>query len=91
MLSPGHEPRAGRLSSREVQAEFTAYFGTYSVDTERRIIIHHVSGSLSAERASGELRRNYEFRDGSLILTFTRTQDGAMNTLIWKRLSQANP
>jgi hypothetical protein len=89
-----HEQRNeadGRPSSPEVQAEFSAYFGTYTVDPTRRAIIHHVIGSLSAERASGELRRNYAFKDGTLILTFTRTQDGAINSLVWKRVSQSNP
>ena len=85
-----HEERneaGGRPSSQDVQAEFSAYFGTYAVDATRRIVTHHVRGSLSAERASGELRRNYELKDGALILTFTRPQDGATNTLVWKRIS----
>jgi hypothetical protein len=89
-----HELRneaAGRPSSPQVQAEFTAYFGTYTVDTTARVITHHISGSLSAERASGDLRRNYQLRDGALILTFIRPQDGATNTLVWKRISAANP
>lgn len=89
-----HEERneaGGRASPREVQAEFSAYFGTYTVDATQRIVMHDVRGSLSAERASGELRRHYELKDGSLILTFTRPQDGATNTLVWKRISRVRP
>ena len=86
-----HESRneaSGRPSMREVEAEFSAYFGSYTVDPAQRVITHHVRGSLNAERASGDLRRNYELNDGALILTFTRPQDGATNTLVWKRMSR---
>ena len=89
-----HEQRNeanGRPSSPDVQSAFSAYFGTYTVDTAKRIVTHQVGASLSAERASGELRRNYQFKDGMLILTFTRPQDGATNTLKWKRISRLNP
>jgi hypothetical protein len=89
-----HEKRneaAGRPSSPEVQEQYTAYFGTYTPDTARQVITHHIGGSLSAERASGELRRHYEFRNVALILTFIRTQDGATNTLVWKRVSRLSP
>jgi Lipocalin-like domain len=89
-----HEKRneaSGARSSPEVQADFSAYFGTYSVDTAQRIVTHHVRGSLNAQGASGELRRNYELKDGALILTFTRQQDGAMNTLRFKRVSRPTP
>ena len=89
-----HEQRneaSGRVSSAEVQADFSAYFGTYSIDTAQRIVTHQVQGSLNASAASGELRRNYEFRDGVLILTFTRRLDGALVTLKFKRVSRQNP
>ena len=89
-----HEERneaSGARSSPDVQADFSAYFGTYSVDTAQRIVTHHVRGSLNAQGASGELRRNYELKDGALILTFTRQQDGAMNTLRFKRVSRPAP
>ena len=88
-----HEQRneaSGRVSPPEVQADFSAYFGTYTIDTAQRIVTHHVRGSLNAAGASGDLRRNYEFKDGTLILRFTRPQDGADNTLTFKRISRAN-
>jgi hypothetical protein len=89
-----HESRneaSGRPAMREVEAEFSAYFGSYTVDPIQRVITHHVRGSLNAERASGELRRHYELNDGTLILTFTRPQDGATNRLVWKQLSRHAP
>ena len=82
----------GRTSSPEIQAEFSAYFGTYVVDPARRTVTHHVSGSVSAARASGELERSYELREGGteLVLSFTRPADGAANTLVWTRVSRAS-
>jgi hypothetical protein len=59
----------------------------YTVDAARRVITHRVTGSLSADRASGELRRNYAFKDDALILTFRRPQDGATNTLVEARVA----
>jgi hypothetical protein len=38
---------------------------TYKVDVTRQIVTHRVTASLSAARASGELQRHYELRDGS--------------------------
>jgi len=88
-----HEQRneaSGRASPPEVQADFSAYFGTYTIDTAQRIVTHHVRGSLNAGGASGDLRRNYEFKDGTLIVRFTSRQDGADNTLTFRRISREN-
>ena len=88
-----HEQRneaSGRVSPPEVQSDFSAYFGTYTINTAQRIVTHYVRGSLNAAGASGELRRNYELKDDALILSFTRQQDGAANTLTFKRISFAN-
>ena len=79
----------GHSSPPDMQAEFTAYFGTYTVDVTRQIVTHKVTASLSAARASGDLQRHDELRDGSLILTFTRMRDGlpVTNIHVWKRIS----
>ena len=64
-----HELRneaSGQGSPLEIQADYSAYFGSYIVDTEGGIITHRVAASLSASHASGEIRRNYELRDGLL-------------------------
>ena len=56
-----HESRneaGGQGSLAEIQADYSAYFGSYIVDVEGGIIIHRVAASLSAAHASGEIRRN---------------------------------
>ena len=90
LLMPERRNEAdGRASPTDMQAEFTAYFGTYTVDVTRQIVTHKVTASLSAAHASGDLQRHYELRDGTLILTFTRVQDGlpVTHSLVWKRIS----
>jgi hypothetical protein len=81
----------GTRSPPEVQGEFSAYFGTCLVDAAQRIIVHQVTASLAAARASKELRRNFDLKDGMLILSFPRTRNGVpvTNNLIWKRISPA--
>jgi Lipocalin-like domain len=87
-----HERRnegGGSLSPPEIQGEFSAYFGTYHVDAAQRIITHQVAASLAAARASKELRRNFDFKDGMLTLSFPTTRNGVpvTNHLVWKRIS----
>jgi Lipocalin-like domain len=79
----------GSRSPPEIQGEFSAYFGTYQVDAAQRIITHQVTASLAAARASIELRRNFDFKNGMLILSFPATRNGVpvINNLIWKRVS----
>jgi len=87
-----HESRneaGGQSSQAEIQADFSAYFGSYIVDTEGGTVIHRVAGSLSAAHASGEIRRNYELKDGVLNLSFIRPREGVpvFYNLAWTRIS----
>ena len=88
-----HEARNeadGRGSPADIQDDFSAYFGCYTVDPEGGVITHRVSGSLSAAHASGEIRRNYEIKDGILNLSFIRPREGepVVYNLTWKCISR---
>jgi hypothetical protein len=87
-----HELRneaAGRPSPPGTQGDFSAYFGSYKVDTVRGIVTHKVTGSLSAVHASHELQRNFELSNGVLTLSFIRPLNGlpVVHVLTWKRIS----
>jgi Lipocalin-like domain len=71
------------------RGEFVAYFGTYDIDARSRTVVHHIVGSLAGKPASPELRRQYEFADGNLVLTFPWTFEGmpVENRLVWKRVA----
>ena len=88
-----HEARNeadGKGSPATINADFSAYFGTYTVDTDRQVILHQVAASLSAAHASGEITRTYELKDDALILSFIRPQNGVPVTynLVWKHISR---
>ena len=93
LMSGRRDESGGGDSPTEAHAEFTAYFGTYHVDVEQGLITHRVTASLSATRASGELRRNYELKDGLLVLRFPTMRNGVamFNRLVWKRISPLAP
>jgi hypothetical protein len=70
------------------RGEFAAYFGTYEIDAHSRTVVHHIASSLAGRPASPELRRQYEFADGNLVLTFPWNFEGkpVENRLVWKRM-----
>lgn len=84
-----NEAKSGSRAAPETLSQYSAYFGTYSVDSANGVISHQVTGSLSGENASGELRRTFKFEDGMLVLGFTTIRDGVPVTrrLVWKRMS----
>ena len=79
----------GVSSPEEIEGEFSAYFGTYTIDTEQKMVVHNVVASLSRAHASGEIRRNYELTQDGLTLKFTRPWEGVPTTysLNWRRIS----
>jgi hypothetical protein len=94
LLMSGRRNEAdGSSSTPEAQGEFSAYFGTYRVDVTQKHIIHQVSASLSAARASRELRRCYELEDDRLVLSFPTVRNGVpmTNRLVWRRISPERP
>ena len=48
---------------------YSAYFGSYSVDTENRYVMNQVLGSLNPRGAGGDTQPFYEFVENELVLT----------------------
>ena len=84
-----NEARSGSRAAPETLSQYSAYFGTYRVDPANGVITHQVTGSLNGENAAGELRRDFKFEDGMLVLGFTTIRDGVPVTrrLLWRRIS----
>jgi hypothetical protein len=80
----------GRAVAPEVQASAAAYYGTYVVDTARRVVTHHVAASLRASEA-GSIARSYVLRGATLLLTAHAMYEGAAvtHTLVWRRAGQS--
>ena len=69
-----------------LQNEAAGYFGTYTVDSARHIVSHHVEATLRSVE-SGTIDRAYEFKNGNLDLIANATRDNLPVTyvLVWKR------
>lgn len=71
-----------------LQNEAAGYFGTYTVDSAKHIVSHHVEATLRSVE-SGIIDRTYAFKSGKLYLTAKATRDELPVTyvLVWKRVS----
>jgi hypothetical protein len=65
----------GRAVPADMLASAASYYGTYSIDTVRRVISHKVVASLRATEA-GTLERGYVVQGDTLMLTQNATFDG---------------
>lgn len=53
-----------------IERPYIGYFGTYTVDRERMVVIHHIEGAKVPNRVGRSAARTYRFEDGDLILDF---------------------
>jgi hypothetical protein len=60
---------------------YVAYFGTYSVDTVRHVVTHHVEGSLVPSYTGTDQERPYRLHGDNLELT-----DGETWRRVWVRV-----
>ena len=71
---------------------YTAYFGPFTVDENRKIVTHHRIGTIRPGQPPPFLRY-YEFTGDRLILTPVPANNGtreeATNRLVWERLPNA--
>jgi hypothetical protein len=66
-----------------------SYFGTYKINTEKRIIIHHVEGSIFPNMEGSDQKRHFELTGNHLTLKTLPTRlDGekAIGILQWERI-----
>jgi hypothetical protein len=76
----------GREVTPDVLSNVASYYGTYSIDTSRRVVIHRVAASLR-QNESGIIERRYELRGDTLVLAADGVFQGAQvtHTLHWRR------
>jgi Lipocalin-like domain len=70
---------------KEAAAGYIAYYGTFDVLAAEHTVVHHVKGCLIPNWVGTDLRRQYEFRNGSQQLILTATTPTAVGTLVWER------
>ena len=74
--------RRVRAGGAEGRPDYLAYFGRYEVDTEKRLVRHHLEGQLRPGDHPDHLERSYTFYDDKLSL---RPRDGTDREILWQR------
>src|SRR4051812_33281064 len=76
------EPRA------DTQA-YLGYFGPYTIDADKKIVVHHVAGSSLRTWIGTEQVRHYGFSaDGRQLTLSLKNGDRITQTLTWARTKQ---
>jgi hypothetical protein len=81
-------PTTAKNNSR-AQGGYDAYFGTYTIDDEKRTVTQHLLGALSRENVGAVLTRAMNVHGDTLIIKLdTTAADGTTvtRTLTWKRV-----
>ena len=86
LMDAGRNQADGRSFAPEFAPNVASYFGTFSIDTMRRVVRHRVAASIRAAEA-GTLERLYELRGDTLVLRAAATMDSlpVTHTLVWLR------
>jgi hypothetical protein len=93
---PGRAPFAtgdpDSAADAEVRAAFggyLAYFGTYTLDPGRGIVVHHLEMSLNPNWMAGDQVRYFGLQEGRLTLKTPPMVSGGVErvaTLVWEKL-----
>jgi len=73
---------------REAFGGYTAYYGTYSVNPDEKIIVHHIEAALLPNWAGTDQKRHLEYDGKYLTLSGPLLLGGVPGTvsLVWERL-----
>ena len=73
----------------EIKAAFEgniAYFGTYDVDEEKRVVVHHVTGCSFPNWVGVDNTRSFCFSGDRLTLTTPDVDGQGTARLVWERI-----
>ena len=89
LMPKARNQAAGQTVPEELQREVAGYYGTYVLDTKKRIVTHRVAVSLRASE-SGELERAFTLLGDTLILTAhaMRASSSVTYVLTWQRATR---
>jgi hypothetical protein len=75
--------------ARAAYDRYMAYYGTYTVDEDNEVVVHHVEVSLTPDWAGTDQRRHYSLEGKRLTLTTRPALFGGaerVTTLVWEKL-----
>jgi hypothetical protein len=82
----------GAATDQEVSAAFAsylAYYGSYIVDADRGVVVHHLEQSLIPNWTGGDQVRHFDLQGTQLTLQTPPTLIGGaerISTLVWEKL-----
>lgn len=78
---------SGAQQVRAAYLGYIAYFGTYDVSADGRMVTHHVQGALNPAWVGGDQVRGVRFDGDRLVLTAQVSKGGKVVTheLTWER------
>lgn len=71
-------------------AGYDAYFGKYEINLKDKTITHTIEGALLPSNIGRKLKRNFEFKDNKLYLSFETSNNLSVKvtrTLIWGKIN----
>jgi hypothetical protein len=75
-IASGDEEKATPAEKAALYDAYAAYFGTYTVDAKRSVVIHHVEGDLYDVFIGTDQERPFELQGDRLVLRPKWTVDG---------------
>jgi hypothetical protein len=78
---------AGSDDGARAFKEYFGYFGTFSIDTEKQVVTHHVEGSWFPNLEGRDQERHYRFEDDLLVLD-ADTEWGSVR-IVWRKAQAA--
>ena len=77
--------------ARALLTSMLAYAGTYTIDTQAKIVVHHVEISWDQSRTGTDQVRSYELEEKHITLTTEPSADPAtgkttVRTLVWEKM-----
>src|ERR1041385_2835212 len=75
-------PEPTPAEAKDAITGYLAYFGTYSVDEQARIVTHHRKGNINPGQVGDDVMRNYVFESNDRLVL---TPAGSTNKIVWER------
>jgi mxaD protein len=74
---------AGQDDAARAFKDYFGYFGTFSIDTERQVVTHHVEGSWFPNLEGSDQERHYRFENDQLVLD--ADTDWGTVKIVWRK------
>lgn len=69
-----------------IQSKCFIYFADYTILAEQNVIEHHIRSSNHPDEIGTTVKRNFEFKDNTLILTANELIGGSKTRLRWTKI-----